>query len=885
MTTNREVPATLPVGETGSRTAPWLLLCYGLSGFTALAFEVLWARMLSVQFGISIFGVVVTVSAFMLGLGAGSLLGNSRPLTGRRALLGYACMEAMIAVYALCLPWLLRHTDTWLNSIAPAAGLAGWYLIQVSAMLILLTIPALAMGVAFPLIVRSGRGAGVGLGRLYGVNACGGALGALAPLVLMPAFGWAMAVWMVSLVALAVSLVAALLAVRNPPGDDGTEPRRPGPQDAAQRSSFITYAGIGACAMMLEIGWTRLFGMVMLRTEYVMAIILAVYLTGIGFGSLIARRLNTDVWYAVFACLTAAGGIATVWALPTVSSWLEQAGFASLAGASFMQGGVLALLTLPVTLCLGAWLPLLARRLGDQGYQGVRLYGVNSLGAALGSLLAGFALLPLLGTTATVALASLLLFVFGMMWTASRRVWVALPVLLLLAWPVRQLAPVRDLLPVAQADSRDLYRYEDALTITHVIEQRDGQRLLLTDLQRMDASTEPTAVALQKNQARLPLMFHAAADSILFLGLGTGITASGSLPYALRQRTAVELSQGAIDASRTWFRVANNDVTKELHIVRNDSRRYLKTTDMHFDVIVGDVFHPDLVGRSSLLSLEHFQLVRRRLTSDGVFVQWLALNQFDPQSLRIVMRTFQKVYPHNAVFVDGFRMALLGRMNDDTSLAQDQFRALSELDDSRRRKATGDEGRWTWLGRYWGKITLVDGPVQSEWRPAIEFSLPRARYNGDLNLTAVMTWLLGQRPAPEQAAADVGVGAADAEAFERAYIATGLSMRSWLALLNNNGAEADRLLRFAFQANPRDRWIGLMLADRMLASVNQTLPAGMTRRQALDAILRVRPDHTGTLRALWKLESATGNRDLAQQFRERLRKIAPYDLDSEKQTP
>ena len=117
------------------------------------------------------------------------------------------------------------------------------------------------------------------------------------------------------------------------------------------------------------------------------------------------------------------------------------------------------------------------------------------------------------------------------------------------------------------------------------------------------------------------------------------------------------------------------------------------------------------------------------------------------------MRTFHKVFPHNAVFVDGFRMALLGRMADGETLAHDQLGALSELDDGRLGQATGDEGRWTWLGRYWGKIRLADGPVQSEWRPVIEFSLPRARYNGDLNLASVMTWLLRQRPAPEQAAA------------------------------------------------------------------------------------------------------------------------------------
>ena len=200
-------------------------------------------------------------------------------------------------------------------------------------------------------------------------------------------------------------------------------------------------------------------------------------------------------------------------------------------------------------------------------------------------------------------------------------------------------------------------------------------------------------------------------------------------------------------------------------------------------------------------------------------------------------------------------------------------------------QATGGEGRWTWLGRYWGKIALADGPVQSEWRPAIEFSLPRARYQGDLNLASVVTWLLRQRPAPQQAATELGVSTTDYDTFERSYMATGLSMRSWLSMLNNNVSEADRLLRFAYQANPRDRWVGLMLADRMLASVDEARPTGMTRRQALHSILLIRPDHTGTLRALWKAEAEAGNSELAEQYKRRFREIAPYDLESKGQTP
>ena len=70
--------------------------------------------------------------------------------------------------------------------------------------------------------------------------------------------------------------------------------------------------------------------------------------------------------------------------------------------------------------------------------------------------------------------------------------------------------------------------------MTHVIQQQDGQRVLLSDLQRMDASSDPSAVEIQMDQARLALLLHPAPHSVLFLGLGTGISMAGSAPIVTR---------------------------------------------------------------------------------------------------------------------------------------------------------------------------------------------------------------------------------------------------------------------------------------------------------------------------------------------------------------
>lgn len=247
-----------------------------------------------------------------------------------------------------------------------------------------------------------------------------------------------------------------------------------------------------------------------------------------------------------------AGGFAvlSLWLLPVLSAWVERAEFASLFGALRAQAALLVLITLPVTLALGAWLPLLH---GRSNGGGMWLYGANSLGAAMGAVIAGAVLIPLLGSAATIVVAAAALLILGLTWAQSRAAWLAVPLFMAIAWPLVSLPPVSVLLPKTQAGSRDLYFYEDAISMTHVVEQPDGQRVLLTDLQRMDASTDPTAVFVQSNQARLPLLLHEQPRSVLFLGLGTGISVAGSLAFPNLERSAVELSQGAISSAENYL--------------------------------------------------------------------------------------------------------------------------------------------------------------------------------------------------------------------------------------------------------------------------------------------------------------------------------------------
>lgn len=114
----------------------------------------LWSRLLSMQFGVSIFGVVLTVASFMIGLGLGSLAGISWTKKFKNPLAIFAVLEMAIAVYALLLPTLFHYTNGWMGNISAQLTLLEWYLMQGTGALCVLTVPAFAMGVGFALMLK-----------------------------------------------------------------------------------------------------------------------------------------------------------------------------------------------------------------------------------------------------------------------------------------------------------------------------------------------------------------------------------------------------------------------------------------------------------------------------------------------------------------------------------------------------------------------------------------------------------------------------------------------------------------------------------------------------------------------------------------------------------
>ena len=68
-------------------------------------------------------------------------------------------------------------------------------------------------------------------------------------------------------------------------------------------------------------------------------------------------------------------------------------------------------------------------------------------------------------------------------------------------------------------------------------------------------------------------------------------------------------------------------------------------------MIVSDSTHPKSGDSWVLYTQEFYRLVREHLTDDGVFVEWVPTHELRTAEFKIIVRTFQSVFPHASLWI------------------------------------------------------------------------------------------------------------------------------------------------------------------------------------------------------------------------------------------
>jgi len=317
---------------------------------------------------------------------------------------------------------------------------------------------------------------------------------------------------------------------------------------------------------------------------------------------------------------------------------------------------------------MGMSFPLAVRAMNENpehlGDDVGKVYGANTLGAVIGSLSAGFLLIPTVGTQNSLIVVATVNAILAMM-IAKREggrllvpittVGAALIFATLAVFPADRVILAAGLFYGDQPEDL-VYFHEDAqATVTIRQREKDDEPYYALAVNGVAvAGTSPELHAVQRMQGHLPMLLGDDIQSVVHIGFGTGGTAHAVSQSPVDDVLVVELSPEVIKASDTYFGSINYGVLADerVRVEINDGRNFMLASPERFDAVLSDSIHPAYAGNGSLYSLEYFRLIRERLEPGGIASMWLPTYFLTPDNFGSILEAFAEVFPHVAVWYE-----------------------------------------------------------------------------------------------------------------------------------------------------------------------------------------------------------------------------------------
>jgi len=675
-----------PSRRWGTLIAGFLFL---LSGFAALIDQVVWQRVLGIVSGVHLYSVTVIVTAFMAGLGVGSLLGGrfADRLSPHQAILCFAGCELTIAAFAATSPWLYYDVV-----YVRAAALLRYPLALPLVHFALLLVPTTLMGGSLPFLSRAlverTEGAAQTIGLLYSLNTVGAGVGAFATVwSLVSRWGFVGALYFGAALNLVVAVGACVVAPRL---RSRLPVPRVAPSEAESPRGSLGYwaflAGLsGFVALSFEIVWFRVLDVAIKSSPYTFGHLLGVFLCCLGFGSLLGTLLvarsthpgrvylwsqwgiaaTAGISLVLFFHLPAAwppmGVLRRYWRQPEgleieaiFKAWADRSESrrAILSQAALVYLGVPFGLLTASTFLMGFAYPYLQKavqnRFREVGWRVGLIQTSNIAGCLLGSWLTGTVALDLLGTSRSLALLVLSGAVFGIL--AAREALrgrlvlgsaaVLGSALLALALP----SPTRFWARLHGTVAENLVVAEDATGVTAL---RVRGPLGTIRINGRGHGQVPYG-GIHTLLGVIPVLLRFDMESALIVGMGSGNTAwaAGSGPRLRRievyEIVATELpvlrelvGRAPAPGAQCVRRFLDD---RRIRLSFTDGRIALRAAEGRFDLIEADGLEPSMAFSGSLYSREFFQLCRSRLSRGGVLCTYVPSSR--------TLRTLARSFPH-----------------------------------------------------------------------------------------------------------------------------------------------------------------------------------------------------------------------------------------------
>ncbi|MBL0173419.1 MAG: fused MFS/spermidine synthase [Gemmatimonadaceae bacterium] len=702
------------------RTLPLMLLLFIGSGCAALIYEVVWFQLLSLIVGSSAISMGIILGTFMGGMCLGSLYLPRWFSAREHPLRVYAKLELGIGICGLLILFGLPLLGKAYVVIS-GPGLSGMLLAAVLCAICLLP-PTLMMGATLPAIARWVQTTPSGiswLGFFYGGNIAGAVAGSLlAGFYLLRVHDNSYATFAAAALNVVVAAMAFGIASRTSyaTDDSGSTSTAKAPlfeMPPGTAPVYLTIALSGMTALGAEVIWTRLLSLTLGATVYTFSLILAAFLSGLGIGSSVGSmiaRLTPNARMALGWC-QALLVLAIGWAAISLSSWLPwwpiQPTLDYTPGALFQIDFVRCLwVVLPGACLWGASFPLALAAVAPSEKDSSRLvssvYAANTVGAIVGSLVTALVLITWIGTQnaqrvlAVFAIVSAVVMFAHALRTKNAEaggrlaaMWGAVLVIAGGGWITWKIERIPDAL-IGYGRWTAGYGWErgkilftgEGMNSSMAVSQLSNGVLNYHNAGKIQASSEPKDMRLQRMLGHLTTLIPANPKNVLVIGCGAGVTAGAvSISPLVERETIAEIEPLVPKFVSKYFGEHNYKVVDnpKVHVQIDDARHFLLTTKEKFDGITSDPFDPWVKGAASLYTEEFFQTAKAHLNPGGVMTVFVQLYESGEPAVKSEIATFLKVFPNGIVWGNtsngqGYDVVMMGRV-DDTPIDVDMIQA------------------------------------------------------------------------------------------------------------------------------------------------------------------------------------------------------------------
>ena len=649
------------------------LICFFLSGFSGLVFEIAWIRKASLAFGSTTFAVSTVLAVFFLGLAMGNYLFGNISRKTLRPLKIYAVLEVSLGLFALASLLLLDFTNSLYGIIYRSSADNAMLLFGARAVLvgIVLLPPTILMGGTLPLFCRQyvidDTKISRMVGWLYGINTLGAAIGCVfAGFILLPEIGLIRSVQIGAAINILCGTAVWLLNVPDIHVQEKKNQKKQKPSKKDFNTVSMLFFFVGFAALGYEILWTRYLALLIRNTVYTYTLTLAIILAGIVLGSFIAslffdKASNRAFYFGVFQVLTAFSVLILMRLDPAFWEKIEN------------EFWIISLLLLAPAVFSGASFPLAIRMVVDTSIDASagtgKMAAINTLGGILGSLLIGFLGLPFFGlqkcllflTFVSVAIGIFAWFRLSRAFSLKVRalaisavliIWLVIPVAQTVRIPADYLAYGKTLVDFHEGFGSNL----------SVIKKDEVLQLEIDRLWQGENRKNHQAVA-----AHVPMLLHPDPRKVLLVGVGAGQTPSRLLMYDVDKVACVDIEPTIFDFIRKHFDSAWMD-DRRIALIREDGRSYIEHSDATYDVIsleVGQIFRP---GVAFFYTQEFYESVYKRLNSGGIVSQFVPMPFFTKKQFQSTIQTFLSIFPQSILWYNTSELLLMGFKADHVTL-------------------------------------------------------------------------------------------------------------------------------------------------------------------------------------------------------------------------